>query len=102
MKVSGGASCQSSAWRVRSFILRRCGLFRCCLVAAEVLERRRALWWLLGLCGPGPVFELPRLCGQHGGHEWRARGACRGARAPQCPTALSAQMQRLRCSLNPY
>ena len=85
MKVSGGASCQSSAWRVRSFILRRCGWFRCCLVAAEVLERRRALWWLLGLCGPGPVFELPRLCGQHGGQEWRARGACRGSRAAAAP-----------------
>ena len=64
MKVSGGASCQSSAWRVRSFM---------------------ALWWLLGLCGPGPVFELPRLCGQHGGHEWRARGACRGVRAAAAP-----------------
>ena len=51
------------------------------MVAAEVLERRRALWWLLGLCGPGPVFELPRLCGQHGGQEWSACGACRGVRA---------------------
>ena len=94
MKVSGGASCQSSAWRVRSFILRRCGWFRCCLVAAEVLERRRALWWLLGLCGPGPVFELPRLCGQHGGQEWRAWGACRGL--PGCRSA--ARLSVLKCA----
>ena len=93
MKVSGGASCQSSAWRVRSFILRRCGWFRCCLVAAEVLERRRALWWLLGLCGPGQVLGLHRLCGQLGGQEWSACGACRVLGRRSAP-----RLSLLKCS----
>ena len=38
------------------------------------------------VAGPGPVFAgLPRLCGQHGGQEWSACGACRGSRAAAAP-----------------
>ena len=71
--VSGGASCQSSACNVLSFM---------------------ALWGLFGVLGlhrsSGSVLGLHRSCGQQ---EWTARGACRGSRAAAAPTTLA-----LKCS----